>query len=154
LAGATPRAEATAPVSAAGLTAADERERRHPEVTIKPGSPLSYTRALVASLDNRLPATSQPRPRRAVSSVKSAPATGKQSGQASARSEPGNLPRTARGDAPVETVDTTRPGQAGYVHFFLLETPEGEGEIQIGIELADGQIAWSFPEIGVGVVPF
>jgi len=55
---------------------------------------------------------------------------------------------------PVHTVKSTAPGQAGYVHFFLLELPDGETETQVGIELPDGRIAWSFPDVGVSVSPF
>ena len=155
LAGWTPRVEATAPVSVSGLAATDGRDPRYPEVTIRPGSASSYTRALLASLDARPPVPAQARPRRAVSAVKPAPAGASgQGAQTSARSQPGDLPRAGKARGPVEIVDGTGPGQTGYVHFFLLETPEGEGEIQIGIELADGRIAWSFPEAGVGVAPF
>ncbi|MGZ8230068.1 MAG: hypothetical protein ACXW2A_09590 [Burkholderiales bacterium] len=45
-------------------------------------------------------------------------------------------------------------GQAGYIHFFVITGPDNEPETQIGIELADGRIAWSFPEAGVSVSPF
>ena len=45
-------------------------------------------------------------------------------------------------------------GQAGYVHYFVITGPEGEPETQVGIELADGRIVWSFPEAGVFVGPF
>lgn len=46
------------------------------------------------------------------------------------------------------------PGQAGYVHYFLLRMPDESLEIQVGIELADQRIAWSFPGLGVVVSPF
>lgn len=55
---------------------------------------------------------------------------------------------------PVVVVTETGPGQAGYVHYFVIESPDGELETQIGIELDDGRIAWSFPELGVLVSPF
>jgi hypothetical protein len=51
-------------------------------------------------------------------------------------------------------VTATAPGQGGYVHYFVIEFPDGEREIQVGIELPDGRIAWSFPELGVVVSPF
>lgn len=46
------------------------------------------------------------------------------------------------------------PGQAGFVHYFVLDRPDGEREIQVGIELPDQRIAWSFPEVGVVVTDF
>lgn len=61
------------------------------------------------------------------------------------------IPRSRR---PVVTVTTTGPGQAGFVHYFVIDTPDGERETQIGIELPDERIAWSFPELGVVVSPF
>lgn len=54
----------------------------------------------------------------------------------------------------VVTAATTGPGQGGYVHFFVIEAPDGEREIQVGIEVPDGRIAWSVPELGVVVSPF
>lgn len=61
------------------------------------------------------------------------------------------IPRSRR---PVAAVATTGPGQAGYVHYFVIDTPDGERETQIGIELPDERIAWSFPGLGVVVSPF
>jgi hypothetical protein len=49
---------------------------------------------------------------------------------------------------------TGAAGQAGYVHYFVITGPDGETETQVGIELADGRIVWSFPEAGVFVSPF
>jgi hypothetical protein len=46
------------------------------------------------------------------------------------------------------------PGQAGYVHYFLLRMPDESLEIQVGIELPDQRIAWSFPNVGVVISPF
>lgn len=60
----------------------------------------------------------------------------------------------ARANQPAIAVTSTGPGQGGYVHYFLIEPPEGEPEVQIGIELSDGRIAWSFPGLGVVVSPF
>lgn len=45
-------------------------------------------------------------------------------------------------------------GQPGYVHYFVITGPDGEPETQIGIELEDGRVAWSFPEAGVFIAPF
>ena len=56
-----------------------------------------------------------------------------------------NKPLTAAGVA---------PGQAGYVHYFLLRMPDESLEVQVGIELADQRIAWSFPDLGVVISPF
>jgi hypothetical protein len=51
-------------------------------------------------------------------------------------------------------VVTSLAGEAGYVHYFVITGPDGEPETQVGIELEDGRIAWSFPEAGVFVAPF
>ena len=59
-----------------------------------------------------------------------------------------------RAVAPVVAATGTGPGQAGYVHFFLIGAPDGEWETGVGIELPDQRIAWSFPELGVVVSPF
>lgn len=59
-----------------------------------------------------------------------------------------------RKNAPVVTVSSVGPGQAGYVHYFVIKPPDGDEETQIGIELPDQRIAWSFPELGVVVSPF
>lgn len=45
-------------------------------------------------------------------------------------------------------------GQAGYVHYFLITHPDGTLEEQVGIELEDQRIAWSFPGAGVIVSEF
>jgi len=62
------------------------------------------------------------------------------------------LPADAVKALPVVTA--TGPGQTGYVHYWVLTAPDGEEEIQIGIELSDRRIAWAFPELGVQVVDF
>ena len=117
-------------------------------------SPLR-SRTLLASLDARNPAPAARTPRRAVAQAKSSTgAGGAQAPAASNASQPSELPRTARSATAPAIVDGQRPGQAGYVHFFLLDTPDGDDEIQVGIELADGRIAWSFPETGASVMPF
>ncbi len=59
-----------------------------------------------------------------------------------------------RGTAPLHSVTGVAPGQAGYVHYFLLRMPDDSVEVQVGIELEDQRIAWSFPELGVVVSPF
>lgn len=70
-------------------------------------------------------------------------------------SRPTTLPATtARGSKPVHAVTGTAPGQAGYVHYFLLRMPDETLEVQVGIELADQRIAWSFPDLGVVISPF
>lgn len=45
-------------------------------------------------------------------------------------------------------------GQGGYVHYWVITAPDGQEETQVGIELPDQRIAWSFPNLGVTVVPF
>lgn len=60
----------------------------------------------------------------------------------------------ARASAPVVTVSGTGPGQAGYVHYFVITGPDGEPESEVGIELPGDRIAWSFPELGVVASPF
>ncbi len=56
--------------------------------------------------------------------------------------------------AVLPVVATVGPGQEGYVHYFVLTAPDGEEEIQVGIEYPGRQIAWSFPGLGVIVQPF
>jgi hypothetical protein len=60
----------------------------------------------------------------------------------------------ARAQSPVLVASSTGEGQTGYVHFFQIRLPDGELEIQVGIELSDQRIAWSFPGTGVTVSPF
>ena len=62
--------------------------------------------------------------------------------------------KSTRAKAPVTAVTSVGPGQAGYVHYFLLTFPDGDEETAVGIELPDQRIAWSFPELGVVVSPF
>jgi hypothetical protein len=72
-----------------------------------------------------------------------------------AGAKPQAAPRPiVRADAPVITVAATAPGQAGYVHYFVINGPDGEPESQVGIELPGDLIAWSFPATGVVVSPF
>ena len=60
----------------------------------------------------------------------------------------------ARATSPVVTVAGTAPGQTGYVHFFIVRAAGGEWETQVGVEMPDQRIAWSFFELGVIVSPF
>ena len=63
-------------------------------------------------------------------------------------------PAAPRGEKPLLTATSTGPGQAGYVHYFIVKLPDETLEIQVGIELPDQRIAWSFPGLGVVVSPF
>jgi hypothetical protein len=73
-----------------------------------------------------------------------------------AQSSPVSSPQrpVARSSAPVSIANTVAPGQAGYVHFFILRDANDEIETQIGIELEDQSIAWSFPHVGVVATAF
>lgn len=62
--------------------------------------------------------------------------------------------RVTRADAPLVTATSVGAGQAGYVHYFVIQGRDDEPEIQIGIELADQRIAWSFPGLGVVISDF
>jgi hypothetical protein len=64
------------------------------------------------------------------------------------------LPADARLSAPVETVSGPGAGQAGYVHFFIVREGNEDWETQVGIEMPDQRIAWSFFQLGVVVSPF
>jgi len=59
-----------------------------------------------------------------------------------------------RASLPVVTAMGPAAGQAGTVHYFLLRFPDDALEIQIGIELDDQRIAWSFPGLGAVASPF
>src|SRR5258708_3524619 len=60
-----------------------------------------------------------------------------------------------RATAPVVAVNGPAPGQAGFVHFFIVRAAgTDEWETQVGIEMPDQRIAWSFFELGVVVSPF
>ncbi len=56
--------------------------------------------------------------------------------------------------ADIRAVTDVADGQAGYVHYFLITHPDGTPEDQVGIELEDRRIAWSFPGAGVIVSGF
>src|SRR5688572_19803258 len=51
----------------------------------------------------------------------------------------------SRADAPVITTTGTASGNAGFIHYFVITGPDGEPESQVGIEMPDSRIAWSFP---------
>lgn len=76
--------------------------------------------------------------------------------QAAAPKPPGITPAasTAISTSAVRAVTTVAAGQAGYVHYFRLTHQDGTLEDQVGIELEDQRIAWSFPGAGVIVSDF
>ncbi|HKA43888.1 MAG TPA: hypothetical protein VKF40_18040 [Burkholderiales bacterium] len=123
--------------------------------TAEPGSPRAVrsVRYLLAALPARVvltttgarQASSQSRREVAASSNEPAP-----SGAARQMARPA----VARAAMPVVITEATGPGQAGYVHYFTLDMPDGSRETQVGMELPDGRIAWSFPALGVAVSPF
>ncbi len=78
--------------------------------------------------------------------------TGPQQKNAPAKTTPA-LVKPA-GASILSVVTATGPNQAGYVHYWMITAPDGETEIQVGIELPDQRIAWSFPGVGVHVAPF
>jgi hypothetical protein len=84
--------------------------------------------------------------------AKPKPAPSPVAAPAAARAKP--LGRGSRAEAPLAAVASSGPEQAGYVHYFVIQGPDDEPEIQIGIELADRRIAWSFPGLGVVISPF
>ena len=55
---------------------------------------------------------------------------------------------------PIRSATATGAEQSGYVHYFLLRLPDETVEMQVGIELPGGKIAWSVPGLGVVVSPF
>lgn len=63
-------------------------------------------------------------------------------------------PAAANNAAGSLAVTNVGHGQAGYVHYFLITHPDGTPEDQVGIELEDQRIAWSFPGAGVIVSGF
>jgi len=83
-----------------------------------------------------------PQPAVAVSTPATTPAAGTQPA------------RTAAVPIAAAVVAAPGAGQAGYVHYWVITAPGGDEEIQVGIELPDRRIAWSFPGLGVHVVPF
>ena len=63
--------------------------------------------------------------------------------------------RLASANAPrASAVTSGGPGQAGYVHYFVITHPDESLEYQVGIELEDQRIAWSVPNAGVIVSEF
>ncbi len=76
-------------------------------------------------------------------------------GQAHAVADAKANARTKPAAAAIPAVVTAAgAGQAGYVHYWLITAPDGAEEIQVGIELADQRIAWSFPGLGVHLSSF
>lgn len=77
---------------------------------------------------------------------------------ATAKKKPATAAQKPRSQQPATVlpaaVTATGEGQAGYVHYWLITAPDGEQEIQVGIELPDQRIAWSFPGLGVHVADF
>jgi len=74
-----------------------------------------------------------------------------------ARAKPRAVPvrqTPAEGMKTLPVVTAAGVGQTGYVHYWVITAPDGEEEIQVGVELSGGRIAWAFPELGVQVVPF
>lgn len=63
-------------------------------------------------------------------------------------------PRAVEPVRALHVVAAPGPDQAGYIHYWVITAPDGEEEIQVGVELADQRIAWSFPELGVQVRSF
>jgi hypothetical protein len=103
--------------------------------------------ALAASPGDALASARKPRAE-PPAAVATAPAAGR-------AARPAAAPQPApRADRPLVTATAAGPGQAGYVHFFLLELPDGALEVQVGIELPDQRIAWSFPGLGATVSEF
>jgi hypothetical protein len=64
------------------------------------------------------------------------------------------LPIASGNDNAPRAVTNVASGQAGYVHYFLIIHPDGTPEDQVGVELEDQRIAWSFPGAGVIVSDF
>lgn len=67
---------------------------------------------------------------------------------------PQRISSPAATDNTIRAVTNVADGQAGYVHYFLIIHPDGTPEDQVGIELEDQRIAWSFPDAGVIVSGF
>jgi hypothetical protein len=105
---------------------------------------------VMAALDARVPLTTG-NARRSAAQGKSPLPGAAEKPPASAPARPSPL---GRARLPVVAATATGPGQSGYVHYFELELPDGVLETLVGVELADGRIAWSFPELGVVVSPF
>jgi hypothetical protein len=104
--------------------------------------------ALISTVGLTLPCSASPAPQHLILAS-----------QAVVSKRPVSAPRAtvapaARTPQSVVTVSGTAPGQAGYIHYFVITGPDGEPESQVGIELPNDRIAWSFPEMGVVVSPF
>ena len=104
-------------------------------------APVVVTPAVTATAQS--PAATAKNPQPAI--VISAPA---------AKTQPAHTAATPTVPAAPAVVAAPGAGQAGYVHYWVITAPEGDEEIQVGIELPDRHIAWSFPGLGVHVTPF
>jgi hypothetical protein len=83
------------------------------------------------------------------------PARGAQRARPAApATKPSATGAATRAASAVHVAGSTADGQTGYVHFFQLILPDGTPEIQVGLELPDNRIAWSFPGLGVTISPF
>jgi hypothetical protein len=51
-------------------------------------------------------------------------------------------------------VQRTGPGQAGYVHYFLITGPDGQPIHHVAVEVDGERIVSSFPDDGVSITPF
>lgn len=76
------------------------------------------------------------------------------SSQAAAPAQPATPTISTDAKPAIHAVTRVADGQAGYVHYFLITHPDGTIEEQVGIELEDQRIAWSFPGAGVIVSDF
>jgi len=118
------------------------------ELLAKPPGPSAVMRLLALLSLLLIPAL---QPIHAATDVKAKPsATAKKKADAAAAKRKAQPQPVAT--APV--VSATGEGQAGYVHYWLITAPNGDQEIQVGIELPDQRIAWSFPGLGVHVAAF
>lgn len=70
------------------------------------------------------------------------------------RKVPTKTAKTAKTVRAPFIVTSAGAGQTGYVHYWTITAPDGAQEMQVGMELPDRRIAWSFPGVGVTVAPF
>jgi hypothetical protein len=105
-------------------------------------APLAEKPTLTTTAQPPAATAEKPQPAAAISTPATTPATQKQAA------------RDAAAVSAPTVVAAPGTGQAGYVHYWVITAPEGDEEIQVGIELPDRRIAWSFPGLGVHVAPF
>jgi hypothetical protein len=60
----------------------------------------------------------------------------------------------SRAGVPVVTVQGAGPGQAGYVHYFVITGPDGQAINHVAVEMDGHRIVSSFPDDGVSITPF